>query len=108
MICVPRVLSHGGDGEPTIYNDETVIAGLVESGVPIEDARGYSNDGCWEVLIPGKTNYVYEHVHAVLCMEYLFNHGRSLVRDNRQEAKDIGESSQFKTFDEFYDAFMVM
>lgn len=101
-----RVLIHGGDGEPTIYNDETVIAGLVESGVPIEDARGYSNDGCWEVLIPGKTNYVYEHVHAVLCMEYLFNHGRSLVRDNRQEAKDIGEPSQFKTFDEFYDAFM--
>lgn len=100
-----KVLIHGGDGEPTIYNDETVIAGLVESGIPIEDAREYSNDGCWEVLIPGKTNYVYEHVHGLLCLEYLLNNGKSLVR-GRQEMKDIGDPAQFKTFEDFYQAYM--
>lgn len=94
-----------GSGEPTIYNDEQIIPGLVASGIPLEEARGYSNDGCWEVLIPGKTNYQYGHVQVLLQLEYLLTRGKSLVR-NQVEAPDFGDPTQFKDFEEFYQAFL--
>lgn len=93
-----------GSGEPCIYNDEVVVKGLVDAGVPIEDARNYSNDGCWEVLIPGKTDYIYMHVRSLQILEYTLNNGCSLVRGTK-EARDVGDPAQFKTFEEFYQAF---
>lgn len=94
-----------GSGEPTIYNDEQIIPGLVASGIPLEEARGYSNDGCWEVLIPGKTNYQYGHVQVLLQLEYLLTRGKSLVR-NQVEAPDFGDPLSFQTFEELYQAFL--
>ena len=41
---------------PGIYNDEPIIEALTKSGVPLEDARDYTNDGCSEILIGGKTS----------------------------------------------------
>lgn len=94
-----------GRGEPAIYIDDNVIPGLVASGIPVEDARQYANDGCWEVLIEGKTNYLYEHVHALKLMEYLLMNGKSLV-SGEVEWDDCGDPSKYKTYEEFYDAYM--
>ena len=99
-----RILRNGS-GEPTIYNDEPIIDGLVASGIPLEEARGYSNDGCWEVLIPGKTNYQYGHVQVLLLLEYLLNRGKSMIRD-QAESPDFGDPLRYKTFEEFYAAFL--
>ena len=33
-------------------------------GIPKEDAWDYSSDGCWEVLIYGKTEYAYGHIDS--------------------------------------------
>lgn len=94
-----------GSGEPTIYNDEPIIEGLVKSGIPLEEARGYSNDGCWEVLIPGKTNYQYGHVQVLLLLEYLLGRGESMVR-HQKESPDFGDPLQFQTFEDLYAAFL--
>jgi pyruvate-formate lyase len=48
-----------GGGIVSIYNDDVIIPALVGFGFPLSDARGYANDGCWEVLIPGKTAFAY-------------------------------------------------
>lgn len=48
-----------GGGIVSIYNDALVIRSLVEFGYPLEDARDFANDGCWEVTIPGKTAFSY-------------------------------------------------
>lgn len=93
-----------GSGEPAIYNDEAVIEGLVKLGIPLEDARDYSNDGCWETVIPGKTNFNFAHVEVLQILEYVLFHGRSLVR-NRQEAPDVGDPREWKTYEEFYSVF---
>jgi formate C-acetyltransferase len=56
---------------PGVYNDEAIIPALVESGIPLEDARDYTNDGCSEILVQGKTNpWAYEsRVKLLTCLE---------------------------------------
>ena len=56
---------------PGVYNDEAIIPALVESGVSLEDARDYTNDGCSEILVQGKTNpWAYEcRVKLLTCLE---------------------------------------
>lgn len=101
---VASILARGGTGEPAIYNDEVIIKGLVDIGVPLEEARGYSNDGCWEVLIPGKTYFTYFHIETLLTLEYTLFRGYSLLRKTK-EGIDVGDPLSFETFENLYAAF---
>jgi len=60
-----------GKSEPGIYNDEIIIAALQRAGVPLEDARDYTNDGCSETLVQGKSNpWAFEgKVKLLKCLE---------------------------------------
>jgi pyruvate formate-lyase/glycerol dehydratase family glycyl radical enzyme len=60
-----------GEYQPGIYNDEAVIPALVDTGIPLEDARDYTNDGCSELLVQGKTNpWAFEaNVKLLKCVE---------------------------------------
>ncbi len=53
-----EVQRHGG-GIVAAYNEDVVIEALVRFGYPLEEARSFANDGCWEALIPGKTHFGY-------------------------------------------------
>lgn len=55
---VAQVQRHGG-GIVAVYNEDVVIEGLVGFGYPVEVARRFANDGCWEVIIPGETVFSY-------------------------------------------------
>ncbi len=55
---IAEVQRHGG-GIVAVYNDDIVLDGLVKFGYSLEEARGYANDGCWEVLMPGRTAFSY-------------------------------------------------
>ena len=44
-----------GLSNPAYFNDDVAIPGLLELGIPIEDARDYCNDGCSELIIGGKS-----------------------------------------------------
>ncbi|MBT3290004.1 MAG: hypothetical protein HN380_21860 [Victivallales bacterium] len=48
-----------GGGIVSIYNDDVVIPALIDFGYPLAEARNFTNDGCWEVLIPGCTAFSY-------------------------------------------------
>lgn len=94
-----------GSGEPAIYNDKPIIDGMLSYGIPIEDARNYSNDGCWETLIPGKTTLAFDHVELLQLLEYMYTSGWSLVR-NKKEEDDYGDVLSYHTYDSFYQAFL--
>ena len=49
-----------GGGTVAVYNEDRIIPNLVQFGYPLEEARAFANDGCWEVMIPGKTNFGYQ------------------------------------------------
>jgi len=48
-----------GLGMPALYNDRIAIPALMSTGIPLEEAREYSNDGCTELLIPGKSDLAF-------------------------------------------------
>ena len=55
---IAEVQRHGG-GIVALYNEEVVIEGLVRFGYPLEEARSFANDGCWETIVPGRTAFTY-------------------------------------------------
>jgi formate C-acetyltransferase len=95
-----------GRGEPIIYNDEAIIPGFLKLGIPIETARGYSNDGCWETLIPGESHFSYAHVLNPRCIEWVLNRGVS-QHNMALEGVDTGAPEAFETFEAFYNAYTV-
>ncbi len=58
-----------GGGMVAVYNEEVVIDGLVKFGYNIKDARRFTNDGCWEVLIPGQTAFIYSPMDMLAVMQ---------------------------------------
>ncbi len=48
-----------GGGIVAIYNEEIILPALERFGYAPEEARGFANDGCWEILIPGRTAFSY-------------------------------------------------
>ncbi len=58
-----------GGGIIAIYNEERIIPNLVKFGYPLEEARNFANDGCWEVLIPGKTCFGYQPFDALALLQ---------------------------------------
>ncbi len=93
-----------GQGEPMIYNDDVIVPGFVEFGIPVEEARDYSNDGCWECLIPGKSYFTYAHVMNLRCLEWVLFRGYSL-HNGRKEGLDTGRLDEFDDFETFYQAY---
>ncbi len=55
---VAEVMRHGG-GVLAIYNEDLVLKAMTEYGYDLREARKFANDGCWEVQVPGKTNFIY-------------------------------------------------
>lgn len=97
-------LSEGG-AQPTVFNDDTVIPGMVKHlGIPVEDARDYSNDGCWETLPYGRTEFGYGHIEVLLSLESLLNRGRSMLNGN-EIGPDTGDPASFGSWEEFFEAY---
>jgi formate C-acetyltransferase len=44
-------------GLPELYNDEGIIPGLLQYGIPLFDALDYCHDGCSEITLPGKSDF---------------------------------------------------
>ena len=55
---IAEVMRHGG-GVVAVYNEPLIIDALVDFGYPLDEARRFANDGCWEVQVPGKTLFSY-------------------------------------------------
>lgn len=102
-IELAKCLRHS-EGEPAIYNDDAIIPGFLDLGIPIEEARDYTNDGCWECLIPGRSHFSYAHIMNLRCLEWVFTRGVTLM-SGEKEGLDTGELSDFKDFESFYQAY---
>ncbi len=98
------VLMQAGGGVPAIFNDAVFMPGLIEAGIPPEDARDYSNDGCWETLIPGKTEFRFQLIDALKCLELALNRGYCLLTGSKVGV-ETGDPLTFTTFGDVKAAF---
>ncbi len=101
---VCEVLKDGG-GMPAMFNDEALAPALERLGIPGPDARDYTNDGCWEIIIPGRTDFVFQRLSLMLCLEWALNRGRSRL-DGSAQGPDTGDPRAFASFEDVWEAFI--
>ena len=87
-----EVMRYGG-GILAVYNEELVISALVKDGYALPEARRFSNDGCWEVQIPGKTYFLYMPFDALRVLQ-------------QNTLRGYGEPMAFADFEELYRQFV--
>ena len=90
---IAEVQRHGG-GIVSIYNEEVVIEGLVKFGYPLEEARAFTNDGCWEVIIPGKTKFWYSPMDSLVLLHEILG------------IKSSAEIPDYPDFESLYTAYI--
>lgn len=90
---IAEVQRYGG-GIVAVYNEEVVIEALCKFGYPVDEARRFANDGCWEALIPGKTHFIYSPFDTLALLQNVLG-----LTDG---ATDIPE---YPGFEELYEAF---
>ena len=94
-----------GTGFPLFSNDDVVVGTLERSGYSLTDARDYSNGGCWELVIPGRSN---DRTHSgkvnfLQCLEWTLNDGKNLL-DNQKLGLDCN-TEDLKSFSHFMSAY---
>lgn len=84
-----------GGGIVAIYNEELILKALAKFGYAREEARDFANDGCWEVMIPGKTAFSYHPFDMLKILQNTIGLG-----------PDNSSTRDFADFEELYQAFV--
>ena len=105
-----------GGGIIAIYNEDRIIPNLVKFGYPLEEARNFANDGCWEILIPGKTAFGYQPFDALLPLQETLGLSESSANPARQkkvecsdwlaQQRGTGLSEDFPDFESLYTSYV--
>lgn len=95
-----------GGGHPSLINDDAVIPAMIESGIPLPDARDYAMGGCIEFQIAGKSNFGGEdgQINIAKCLELALNNGRCALTGDLIGI-ETGDPLSFNTFDDVMNAF---
>lgn len=101
-----EVVGHVQKGIPFFFNDDVMVPALVSHGISLEDARDYTQIGCVETVIPGKSN---PHAVSGRCnflrgMEYALNNGCSMINPELTPGLETGEPEGFKSFEQLKEA----
>lgn len=101
-----EVVGHVQKGVPFFFNDDVMIPALMYKGIAKEDAYNYTQLGCVETLIPGKTNphAVTGETNFLKAIEYVLGNGSSLMHPEFKPGIETGELSTFTSYKKFYDA----
>ncbi len=60
-----------GGGVIAFYNEELIMKALVGYGYPEDEVWRFANDGCWEVQIPGRTNFSYNALDTLQILQHV-------------------------------------
>ena len=90
---------------PQFLNDELFVPALVERGVPLEEARCYSADGCDETCIAGKQGgEMFVMLSMAKLLELALNDGKCRLT-GRQNGPKTGDPRAFTSMDDVWKAF---
>ena len=100
---VAGVMRHGG-GVVAVYNESLIINALTDFGYPLDEARRFANDGCWEVQIPGKTCFTYRPFDSlqILLEDTLRLSSEPAHYENMADLYDAFQTNLKKTIEKIY------
>ncbi len=95
-----------GLGMPAFFNDEVLVANMLQAGHRLEEARNYAIVGCTETVVPGISEpwLTGGFFNALKVLERTIFDGYDPVY-RKQMPLQTGEVEQFATFDEFQQAY---
>jgi len=96
-----EVVGHVQKGIPFFFNDDVMIPALMGKGISLEDARDYTQIGCVETVIPGKSNphAVSGETNLLKALEYALNDGKSMINDTKNPGIKTGDIKQLDSYD---------
>ncbi len=90
---------------PQFLNDELFVPAMVERGVPLEEARCYSADGCDETCIAGKQGgQMFIYISLAKIFELALNDGKCRMC-GRQTGPRTGDPRKFSSMDDIWRAY---
>jgi formate C-acetyltransferase len=94
-----------GFGQPSVFNTDVVVQELIRQGKSIVDARNGGTSGCVETGAFGKENYnLTGYFNMPKVLELTLNDGVD-PRTGRRIGLNTGDSTQFKTFEDLFEAY---
>lgn len=104
-----EVVGHVQKGVPFFFNDDVMIPALIAKGIAEEDAYNYTQLGCVETLIPGKTNphAVTGETNLLKAIEYTLMNGGSMAYADFTPGLQTGAPESLTTYAQFYDAVLL-
>jgi pyruvate formate-lyase/glycerol dehydratase family glycyl radical enzyme len=94
-----------GLGYPAFFNDKSHIPYLLSNGYSMETARNYCLGGCVHPQIPGESGPVHAlFLCAAKCLELALHDGVD-PRTGKTVGPRTGKFEDFKTFDQFVEAY---
>ena len=75
-----RALLSGG-AHPVLLNDDIIVPALAKNSgapIPLEAARNYACDGCYETMVAGESEFSFSFVSALNLIEKTLNRGATL------------------------------
>ncbi|HEX8285752.1 MAG TPA: pyruvate formate lyase family protein [Pyrinomonadaceae bacterium] len=106
-----RALLSGG-AHPVLLNDDIIVPALSQNSgepIPVEAARNYACDGCYETMVAGESEFSFGFVSALDVIEKTLNRGAGLAGagpTNLRGTKDSWRSKpagEIADVDEFLD-----
>jgi len=121
-------LLRNGKGQPSFFNSDVIVKGLMRHGVPFEHAVDHLPSTCTETSIMGRSNpcVAWPYVNVAMCLLYaLFGGRHPLSGGTDRFAEDVGVAcdhlphswkeatdslvaAEPQTYDELKSAFMVV
>jgi len=97
-----------GSGFPKLINDEEVVPLLLSKGAAFDEAYDYSVSGCSECRMPNRDTYTSPcaYINFAAALEMTLYNGKMKKYGEEILGLQTGETADFKTFDEFLNAFL--
>ena len=104
-----EVVGHLQKGVPFFFNDDVMIPALIGGGISQEDACDYTQIGCVETVIPGKSNphAVTGETNLLKAIEYVLCNGYSMMYPDIHPGVATGTLDKFDTYETFYQAVLI-
>lgn len=101
-----------GGAHPIMLNDDKIVNAIHDCGqLSLADARDYACDGCYEVIIPGKTEWAFSYTVVPPMVEYAMNQGCNIQNAGPVNLRGLKNSwnspppEEITSFDQFMDIF---